>query len=240
MLIPTAPLLPRTTHHLSRILQKAHRQNLLVGTPWIHSLITATLPPPPTADSSPEIIRRSLLQSIALFSSESLTLLAVDCVYALKLRMAECERVPHHWRHQAINLAVRQLSEVRRWYAPLVLDWLVCVYPSLNVGEWCARDVNDGFVRLYGEEGLVFGTGCRGMDSTEEVMLAKRAETAERHRMEEAQQVEEEENVEVEGDKSRETMVEWGRFLDEKPGRKLVAVRSEPQVLAMSVEEVMW
>ena len=114
------------------------------------------------------------------------------------------------------------------------------MYPSLTVGEWCARDVNDGFVRLYGEEGLVFGTGCRGMESTEEVMLAKRAETARSVRIEEELQKEVEKKGEVEGDKSRETMVEWGRFLDEKPGRKLVAVRSEPQVLAMSMEEVMW
>ena len=80
----------------------------------------------------------------------------------------------------------------------------------------------------------MFGTGCRRVDSTEEVISAKRAEIARGF------QIEEEEKVEGEGNKLRETMVEWGRFLDEKPGRKLVAVRSEPQVLAMSMAEVMW
>ncbi|KAI9837712.1 MAG: hypothetical protein M1819_006645 [Sarea resinae] len=87
MLIPAHPLSPKAYRAIMTIVAKAAKK-FLIGDEWMKRLL----------DMSPDgfegqtredafLVRRSLLQNQVLFSSEGLTLLAIDHVYTFKLQL---------------------------------------------------------------------------------------------------------------------------------------------------------
>ena len=189
-LLPTSSLTASTNRTLRKILLKAEKKHLLSGNPWLRTLLPPSyplkatpshsysfLPASPTTHAlastsplhttpDPHLIRRTLLQNAPLYSSEALTILSIDAVYAFKLSLRVYALLPRQATLIAAVEALRCVAVVYGADPPIQSAYLERVYDYVGVDRGALRRVAGGWRERWGGEGV--GLGMEMEDGLEE------------------------------------------------------------------------
>ncbi|KAH8147482.1 uncharacterized protein LAJ45_08309 [Morchella importuna] len=140
---PTTLLTPRTQTHLTRALHRASQKFSLPPT-WARIA--------PTAPNS-TLLHRSLLQNEIIFSSEGLTVLAVDLCFALKCKL---EAVSSYCDAEDVEDAVVLLRRLVRVYRgrPLTKGYILRSWPKIVVSDLGLLRVGREYEWRYGGRGV--------------------------------------------------------------------------------------
>ena len=161
--IPASPIPAPAQRTLNAALSKATRK--------FPAAATADLlrPPPQPLPNVNALVHRSLRQGAILFSSEALTLVGVDCIYALKAALVAYAQsrgrgTPPFVRAARLQACVDALRRVRAVYGrrrPLSVGCLMRAYDHLAVRADVVREAHDAYSLAFDDVAVVFG-GERG------------------------------------------------------------------------------
>lgn len=140
---PTTPLTPRSQTHLARALHRAS-QKFNLPQDWAR-----VAPKPPNST----LLQRSLLQNEIIFSSEGLTVLAIDLCFALKCKL---EAVSSYCDAEDVEDAVVILRRLVRVYRgrPLTKGYIVRSWPKIVVSDVGLLRVGREYEWRYGGRGV--------------------------------------------------------------------------------------
>ncbi|KAI9841071.1 MAG: hypothetical protein M1837_001042 [Sclerophora amabilis] len=149
--VPVVPIDGRARRALESILLKANSKFPDLDKSWLQPVLN----PKQAASHTDYLIRRSILQNQVLFSSESLTLLDVDYIYAFKAQLQDYTRLH---RPSASNACVEMLRRVMMIYddRPLTISYIMRAYDHLAITEQDLRQINDAYVSKYKGAAITF------------------------------------------------------------------------------------
>lgn len=146
-LIHACALTPKAEKILRYYIQRAEKK-FSIGSGWLSDYPLST---PITCPATNDLIRRSLTQNSTLFSSEGLTLLALDHVYTFKCHLHTYSRTlsPSDFTLSVDELRRLVLAQQGR---RITKGYLMRAYDWLGVSLAALVDVNEGYKVAYGGE----------------------------------------------------------------------------------------
>jgi len=142
-------LTPKSLSILSRAIQRAG-EKFGLGANWMNTQLESDVPDK-LKDS---VIYRSLIQKDIVFSSESLTLVAVDHCYALKSQLGEASRVYRDAQLDDAVLLLRRVVFISRG-RPLTRGYIRRRYPSIEVSDQMLLRLNAEYEHKFKVRGVV-------------------------------------------------------------------------------------
>ncbi|KAA8912023.1 hypothetical protein FN846DRAFT_897565 [Sphaerosporella brunnea] len=142
-------LTPKTMTTLTRSVQRAQKLFNL-NTNWVNTTLGRSVP----EDLREIVVERSLLQNDIFFSSEGLTLFALDHCYALKSTLDKLSRGSWDASFDDAVDILRRLVYISRG-KPMTRGYIRRCYPSMEVTDNMLLRLKAEYERQHGHRGMV-------------------------------------------------------------------------------------
>lgn len=140
-------LAPKAGDCLARAIKRATKKFSL-GANWFNTSLESEIP----AVVRDAVTYRSLIQNDVVFSSEGLTIIAIDHAYALKAQLAE--RVYQHTSLTEAVLLLRRIVYISRG-RPLTRGYIRRCYPEIDVTDSMLLRLNAEYEARFQARGVV-------------------------------------------------------------------------------------
>jgi hypothetical protein len=147
--LPVSSHSPKTLSTLVRSVRRAQKIYGLGGN-WINPQLETEVP----EELKSAVIQQSLLQNEIIFSSEGLTLFAIDHCFSLKFELDKLSRGSRTTSYDGVVDTLRRLVYISRG-RPMTRGFIGHCYPTIDVGDQMLLRLNAEYEHRFGHRGVV-------------------------------------------------------------------------------------